>query len=329
MITQLDALLAFIGGSVAYGGENWGIGTTLQLATLPQLSYRMVVDGTGDPELNPNLSAFDIEAEVSVSDPAAFTALVGAWFRPTPSFEIALSGRVLPVRFDATGNVNIHNTPNDVVFDESMLTVKNNSAALSLTLPQTARLGLRYRGLDETGQQERYDLEFALVYERWSVMDEIEVDLKGKVVVLGNSDLTDVTLPKMWRDTLSARLGGSYRVNDKLKFSAGGFYEQGATPRQYAHLDFPSFDRLGLAGGVSYQLIPQLELVVGYLHIFETEVKVSEQEGKVFQQRPIAPCDDAGCGSNEAGEAYSGVPANAGTHRVRLQSFTLGLNASF
>ena len=329
MITKLDAKLAFIGASAAYGGENWGVGTTLQLATLPEMTYRMVVDGAVSDTLNPYLSAFDVEAELSVSDPAAFTAILGAWYRPTPSFEIAVSGRVLPVTFNTTGDIRVYNTPNETVFGEDQLEVTNGATSFDFTLPQTARLGLRYRGLDQD-QSERFDVELALVYERWSVMDEINVQLQGGVQALGGSELTDVTIDKKWRDTLSVRLGGSYALNQDLKISAGTFYEQGATPRQYANIDFPSFDRVGLAGGVSYEVLAGIELIVGYLHIFEVEVTVDEVEAKVFQQRPINPCtSDGGCGMNGSGAAYSGVPANTGRHRASFQNITLGVNAAF
>lgn len=330
MITSLDAFLAFIGASVAYGGDNWGIGTTLQLATLPEMNYRLVIDGTVSDTLNPYLSALDVEAELSVSDPAAFTALIGAWYRPTPSFEIALSGRVLPVTFNAEGDVNVYNTPNQTVFGQDQLRVNDGAAALDLTLPQTARLGFRYRGLDPSDRAERFDIELALVYERWSVMDQIDVQLQGGVAALGGSELNDVTIDKRWRDTLSVRLGGSYRVLTGLKLSAGSFYEQGATPRQYANIDFPSYDRFGVAGGIAYEVISGLELVVGYLHIFEVDFTVNEREAKVFQQRPLNPCNSGdGCGTNASGEAYSGVPANAGRHRASFQNITLGVNAAF
>jgi long-subunit fatty acid transport protein len=293
------------------------------------MKYRMVVDGTVSDTLNPNLSPFDVEAELSVSDPAAFTALLGAWYRPIPALEIAISGRVLPVTFNAEGDVSVYNTPNQTVYGEDQLIVDGGAAAFDLTLPQTARLGIRYRGLDQD-QSERFDIELALVYERWSVMDEISVKLQGGVKALGGSELNDVSIDKRWRDTLSARLGGSYRVVKGLKLSAGTFYEQGATPRQYANIDFPSYDRVGLAGGVSYEVASGIELVVGYLHIFEVDFTVDETEAKVFQQRPINPCTpDGGCGRNAQGEAYSGVPANAGRHRASFQNITLGVNAAF
>ncbi len=327
MMTSLDGLLAFAGLSVAYGGESWGVGVTGQYAMMPEMTYRMVVDGqpyTND--LNPYEGAFDVEAEVRVSDMFAYSAIVGAWFRPLPNLEVAASGRVLPVRFNATGSVAVMNTPTGQTYSPEQLTITGGGAAFDLTLPPTARLGVRYRGLEETGVEgeearERFDVELAVVYEAWHMMNQFNVDLQG-TVTLFNSALSPVVIEKRWRDTLSARLGGTYRLTDTLALSAGGFYEQGATPKQYAHIDFPSFDRFGASGGLTLSGPGGLELLLGYLHIFESGATVSEAEAKVLQQRPIRPCPE-GC------DGYTGVPANAGRLTASFRSVSLGLRAAF
>ena len=326
MMTELDGLLGFVGVSAAQGGDNWGAGLTLQWATMTNMSYKMVVDGEISDKLNPNVSSIDVEAEIAVKDEAAFTAILGAWFRPSSNFEIALAGRVLPVHFDAKGDVFVTNTPNLTRFSDDQLVVENGSAGFEFTLPQTARLGLRYLGLDDKGS-EYFDVELALVYEAWSSMNELDINLEGYVGALG-ADLEDVTIAKKWRDTLSVRLGGSYKINPQFTVLSGIFFEQGATPKQYANIDFPSYDRFGGSLGLAWQMTDSVQLVLGYLHIFQHELEVDEYEAKVFQQRPIASCPEK-CGVNEAGQAYSGVPANAGTHRVSFQSFTMGVNTSF
>jgi hypothetical protein len=325
MMTSFEGLLGFAGASVAYGTKTWGVGLTPQLATMPSLRYRMVVDGASSAPLNPYESDLDVEAEVNVSDPATFTAVAGFWLRPTPTFEVALSGRLLPVRFQAEGDVQVNNTPTRAQYSEEQRSVEGSRAALELTLPRTARLGLRYRQPDEAlSGGERFDVELAFVYEGWSSVNAFNVELEGTVNIFA-VPLTDVVIEKRWRDTLSARLGGSYHVNDELTLSAGAFYEQGASPAEYAHVDFPSFDRVGVAGGAAFKVMEQLELMVGYLHIFESSSEVSELRAKVLQQRPIAPCPDRlGCGESASGELYTGVPANAGSISARFKSLTLG-----
>jgi long-chain fatty acid transport protein len=324
MITELNGLIAFIGLSAGYGGRDWGVGATLQYATMPSMNYRMVVDGTSLSDLNPYLSDLDVEAELDVSDMASYSAIIGGWYRPTPSIELGLSGRVLPVVFNAKGDVTLHDTPN-AKYGDGLLDITDGSAAFDLTLPPTARFGVRYRHLID--QRELFDVEIALVYEGWSTMDAFAVDLEGSTQQFG--PLNDVTLDKKWRDTLSARLGGTWRFNDDLSLSAGTFWEQGSTPDTYAHLDFPSFDRFGVAGGLSYALGARLSLSLAYLHVFESSVTVDERYGKVFQQRPILACDGGACGTNSEGDAYTGVPINAGVFKASFQNMSIGINAQF
>jgi long-subunit fatty acid transport protein len=111
MTTGYDGVMLFPGASVAWGRSNFGVGATLQAATMPELKYRLVVDGTTGDTLAPLAGATEVEAELKVSDPFAPTALVGAWFRPTPWLELAASGRALPVRFEADGDFSLKNVP--------------------------------------------------------------------------------------------------------------------------------------------------------------------------------------------------------------------------
>ena len=116
MLTELEALVAFVGVSAAYGTETYGIGATLQYAAMPRLDYSVVVDGaTSGSALSPYASASDVISTIRLSDMFGTSAIVGGWWRPTPEFEIALSGRVLPVKFRATGDVVVANVPHQCV----------------------------------------------------------------------------------------------------------------------------------------------------------------------------------------------------------------------
>ena len=108
----------------------------------------------------------------------------------------------------------------------------------------------------------------------------------------------------------------------------GGFWEQGTSPKGYAHVDFPSFDRFGMAGGLSYILDQRFTLMLAFMHIFESSSEVDETYAKVFQQRPIAPCPDF-CGMNDQGQNYSGIPANAGKISASFQTLSFGIQAQF
>ncbi|MCA9537647.1 MAG: outer membrane protein transport protein [Myxococcales bacterium] len=324
MLTELDTLVLFNGLSVAWGKENFGVGTTLQWAWLPRMRYSLVVDGQPGGSLNPYASATDTVATLNISDPFAFTAQVGAWWRPIDEIEIAVSGRVLPVRFEAEGDFELKNVPGQTQYTDDLLTVPGASAKLEITLPPTARLGVRYRNLD--GTREKFDVEFDVVYEAWSMVDAYDADLEGTLNAYGGFMTQDVTLPKRWRDTFSFRLGGTANVIGDLSLSAGGYYEQGASHRNYTALDFMSLERVGVGGGLAYALGDpdgfQADLLVSYQHVFQEDRDVPEQYGKVMQQRPIAQCPD-GCGG------LTGVPANAGHFESSFDTLSFGVHARF
>ena len=140
------------------------------------------------------------------------------------------------------------------------------------------------------------------------MVEDYDIDLDGEIALFGAAaELNDTVIDRKWQDSLSARLGGTFNANEWLGISLGAYWERGVMPKNYTHLDLISLDRLGLGGGVEIT-VGRLELAVGYLHTFQPDVTVSEERGKVFQQRPIAPCPDL-C------DGLSGVPANAGTFK--------------
>jgi long-subunit fatty acid transport protein len=332
MTTGYEGVILFPGVSVAYGTKNYGFGTTLQAATMPEMRYRLVVDGLQGGALNPLASSAEVEATVEASDPFAPTAIVGAWYRPSPEIEVAVSGRVVPVFFHAEGDLSLANVPGQSAFTPSQLALIGSGAQFDFTLPPTARLGVRYRGgVDDTppgtAARETWDIEADVVYEAWSMFDQVRLDLRGDISLYGREPLPDVALDKRWRDTLSFRLGGDWHaLPDTLTVSAGGFWERGAVPVNYENLDFPSFDRFGIGGGGRVDL-PTFggvspTLAVAYQHVFQETRTVSETYGKVFQHRPLAPCP-SDC------EGRSGVPANAGRFESGFDQLALALTVAY
>lgn len=324
MVTGYEGLIVYPGVSVAYGHRNFGFGATLQAAMMPEMKYRLVVDGLQGGALNPLASSAEVEATVTAGDPFAPTAIVGAWYRPTPQVEVAVSGRVIPVFFHADGDLSLENVKGQSAFTESQLEITGQNARFDFTIPPTARLGVRYRGgVQGFDDPEVWDIEADLVYEAWSMFDDIRLKLDGDIRLYGSEPLPDVTLAKRWRDTLSFRTGGSYNLlPGLLSVSAGGYWERGAVPVNYESMDFLSFDRWGVGLGARVTLIDMLDLGVAYSHVFQETRTTTETYGKVFQQRPLAECP-ADCGGR------SGVPANAGTFESSFDQLAASVTARF
>lgn len=303
MVTEFDALILYYGLSVAWGTDELGFGATLQWADMAQLRYQLVVDGGLGDTPAPYVNGGDVVGTIEVSDRFAPAAVVGGWWRPVTAVEVALSGRPFPIKFEAEGDIELANVPGGrSAFSEQQLHIDDQHATLELVLPPTARVAARYRHMD--GDEELFDLELDFVYEAWSMVESYHIDLEGEISLFGGHPAQDAVIERRWRDTLSFRLGGTYNANDWLGVSLGGYYERGATPENYTHLDLLSLDRYGIGGGVEFDF-GGLDVVVAYMHTFQPDVTVDERFGKVYQQRPVAPCPD-GC------SGLSGIPANAG-----------------
>lgn len=318
LLTKLDAIMVFYSLAAAYGvADKFGIGVTAQIVHQPSTSLSLVVDGDNGSQLAPYYKGAEIESTLKLSAPPTISAIVGGWWRPTPTIELGASGRVIPVKLNGTGDFTIATTPTGAKFTDAQLKVLGSSAALQLVLPPTAHLGIRYRGLakavelaagatpDSKPAPERWDIELDFAYEGWSMLSDFNVNLEGEIQLFAKANAQDVVVPKRWKDTYSLRLGGSYNLADApIGFMAGSFVESGAVPQNYQNLDFPSYNRLGLNAGVKGKLGP-VDLTLAYSHVFQEDQIVDETYSKVFQQRPVAPCP-GGC------KGYDGVPANGG-----------------
>ena len=322
MLVELDALIVYYSAAIAYGKrDTWGVGLTLQLAHQPMTKMSLVIDGTPGGEQSPYYAPTDVLATLSMSATPVPTAIFGAWWRPIEALEFGVSGRFLPVKLAASGDIGLTNTPGGSQFTPAQLEVEGGAARLTLTIPPTARAGVRYRHMD--GATERFDVELDVVWEGWSMMKEYKVELDGLIKLFAATEAPDVVISKRWRDTLSLRLGGTYNLDGlPLSLSAGGFYESAAVPNNYSHLDFPSFMRIGVAAGASGRLFGNIDWVVGYSHIFQESRTVSELFGKVLQQRPVAECP-TGC------DGFDSIPANAGVFSGSYDIVTASLAYTF
>ena len=313
MLTETDMILVYYSASAAWSnGDRFGIGVTLQYVDMPKLEYELVMDARVDPEVDPmpdraraGVVSSQTASKLDLEDRFAYTAIVGAFVKITDHLELAAGGRVLPVKLDAKGGIHI---------DNEALNPQGLKVEMPLTLPRTARVGLRY-------VDPGFDVELDFVWENWSVIDKYHADMDGTIQ---GQPVNDLVIEKQWQDSMGVRLGGDVAlVPGKLDVRAGGFVESGAAPKYYSHIDFPSFDRLGLSGGLTFHLdtvgVPGLALSAAYSHVFQEDREVTEAYGKAFQQRPKAPCPE-GC------DGLSGVVANAGRFETSFDIVSVGLD---
>lgn len=323
MLTKLDALLAYASVAAAYGKKDrFGVGVTLQWAMMPKTDMTLAVDAaTGGPQ-NPYYSGNDVIATIHLADMTAFSAIVGGWMALNDHFDLAASGRVMPVSFHAEGSLSLTNDKDGAgaAFSASQLSVTDPRTALDMKLAPTAAIAARWH-TGEAGKAGAMDAEVDAVWEGWSVLDDYKVKNYGKINLFGAQQMPDVSIAKRWRDTLSVRMGGTHWLQDGLGVSAGGYFEQGAAPLNYSHLDFPSFNRFGVGTGVRYKA-GKWTANLAYAHVFQETRTVTETYGKLAQTRPLAPCPDQ-C------QGFDSLPVNAGKFETSYDMLTWSLGVAF
>ena len=314
MLTNMDIVMAYYTLGAAWKLRDvFGIGLTVQYVDMMRMRYGLVTsaDAPGTPlDPLPREQGSQLVTELDLADRTGATAQLGLWYRPHRRIEIGAATRFIPVFLRPSGSVNV---------DKEELVSDDVRAEMGLTLPVTARAGVRYIHPRKNGDDDLFDLELNVVYENWSTIDAYVLKFDGR---LNGQEIQDVRIDKNWRDTVSLRLGGDVNVIPQyLTLRAGGFWESAAAPLNYSHLDFPSFNRGGIGAGITggYRGV---YLSVGFMQVFQERRQIEELYGKVHQQRPIAPCPDACNG-------LSGVPANAGTFRSQFQLLNLGIEFRF
>ncbi len=318
MFVSQDMLMLYPTLSVAWQYEGIvGLGASFHFVTMPTSKYSIVIDGYQDRTVFPIASEWEVLADLTFRDPLRFTMTVGAWYRPVRFLEFGLSATVIPVNISARGSIST--TPLPAIVGECQtyppepddpcqrsiiygkdFELSDDRVQLDFTLPTKVSAGVRYvhwhRGAP------LFDIELNINWEGWSSIDRfdvsfgqdayLDVEINPEAGEFQRANLNDISLERRWRDTWSVRLGGDVMVlRDLLWLRAGGFFETGAVPDEYSNLDFLSFNRWGIGGGLTVMPWPGVEVSLAYLHIFQETRNLSEQETRIYQQRPAAFCD--------------------------------------
>jgi hypothetical protein len=301
---------------------------------MPRLVYSLVINGSRAPgAFNPVSSQYDLLATTSGSAWFTFNAILGAWFRPVPSVELAVSGQVVPSSMVTHSTLSITPLNPSVVGDVTLSRNGDpaNDVSVTLPLPLIARAGGRYRRL--AGARELYDVELDAEYETWSRAKNFTVDGNGLEATASNVagvaiPVDHIDIAKQWRDTIAFKLGGDISlVPDRWTLRAGAYYETAVAPPAYANIDFPGGQRLGGAVGASL-LLPRWEVMLSYQLRYQPSVSVAERDARLYQQTPASPCVAPYNDPNACNPMFLGQPSpavNAGRYGAASHLVTLAL----
>ena len=314
-VVNMDALIAYLSVAAAYKYKEWfGIGATFQYVAVPSVKYTLDVVGPGKvkDQNDPSKNLADLQANVNVSDWVGFTGIVGAWVRPLPSLELALSARVSPIKVRATGTTDILRPPG--IMGGSQTKLGSVSAKMSFDYPVDVKVGARYRHMK--GDLEVFDIEADFVWEQWSAMDAFRTNFGGQSVSMSGSNvvLKDITMIRNLKDTYSVRLGGTYQaIPDHLWARLGGWWESGAQKNEYTIIDLPSWDRFGIGFGLS-GAFRGVEIGLSYAHVFQLSREVKSGTGAIHQQ--VLDFD---------GNVKDGYAVNEGKYSSSVDVISLGI----
>lgn len=330
LMVSREAIILNYSASAAYEfQENFAVGASLQWIAVPRLRYSLVIDANQFPRrAHPVSSELDMHASTAGSDPFTLNAVLGAWYRPLPSLELGISGQVIPSQIETKSKLAIDPVRPEVAGEVELRRDGEpaDDVRVTLPLPVTARVGVRYRHLE--GKRELFDVELDVAYESWSRVDRFSLDSNGiQATLLAQTlDVGKIEIDKQWRDTVSASLGGDFAViPSRCTLRAGIFYESAVAPPAYANVDFAGGQQLGGTLGASLQLA-NVELALAYEYRVQPSFSVSEQDGRVYQEVPGSQCrapydDPATCE-----EHYLGQPApvvNAGEYAAYSHAASL------
>ncbi|MFW5761303.1 MAG: OmpP1/FadL family transporter [Cyclobacteriaceae bacterium] len=131
-----------------------------------------------------------------------------------------------------------------------------NTFDASLPLPSNLTFGATYFASDKF----QVSAEANLV--GWSAFDTLAFDF-----TTNTPQLADSKSPRNYENSWVFKLGGEYKLNDKIALRAGAYFDQTPVQAGYMTPETPDADRLGLTFGIGYNVSDKLSLDLSFLYI--------------------------------------------------------------
>ncbi len=287
-------------------GLSLGAGFQLRRFWMRQQLMASVYTGVfGGPEDRDQDALLDVQVQDSIH-PAWVTGIL---YSPTRGVDLAASYQS-PMMADAEGTLRVQ-IPAHYAYQH--MQQEGERLRVLTGIPDMLRVGARYQ------HHQRWDLEIAAVWERWSRHESIlaqplEPIRFTNVPGIGEFAVREIELSERFQDTLSIRLGGTWAMlRGRLVLSGGAFVENSAAPETTVNAGSYDARKLGLGVGASVRL-GVVEVDAGYGHVLLASRAVRASERR--QVNPLYPGDFDGDGPT--------IIAN-GDYAARLRVVALAL----
>ena len=115
-------------------------------------------------------------------------------------------------------------------------------------------------------------LQADLSYTNWTRFKEMRVESRDQ----GVSQLTENAEQHHWTESYRAALGASYKLNDLFTLRGGFAYDTTPIKDKFVKVDFPFEDYKALSLGVTYHLVPSVDIDAGVQHTFKQERSLNQ-----------------------------------------------------
>ncbi|MBV9655221.1 MAG: transporter [Acetobacteraceae bacterium] len=136
----------------------------------------------------------------------------------------------------------------------ALLSRLDSSANADVTLPDNVSVGLYHD-----------------ITPRWAVMSDLQWthwSLLKEITVVPTSGAPTTNLPQNWQSTWFVSIGTNYRVLENLMLQTGFSYDQSPVRDLYRTTRVPDSDRYNLGVGLTWSVLPNVNLQAAYLHTF-------------------------------------------------------------
>jgi long-chain fatty acid transport protein len=261
-VVSQEVVAAFPTVGVSYSEGDWldiGIRASWGIGSVKGESYVWALENYEEDVTK------DGFIDLDVSDSFVPSFGVGALYRPSKTVEIGLAYNSWAT-IDAQGHARAalgSGLPVIPGYEDTLMPVNgdptcettgnvaNFGACAKVTLPMSASVGARYKFMQ--GDSEVGDVELDVKWENWSAATDVRVIVDAESL-LGR--LNPTVIKHGFRDTVSARLGGSYSFpvgSGKLLIRGGAAYDTAAAPTRWQRLDMDGASKMTIAGGLGYE----------------------------------------------------------------------------
>jgi long-chain fatty acid transport protein len=236
--TYAEVQAVYVNPTAAFKITDWlSVGGGFSLVYATASIEKMIDAGLATQPTNPSAIANTVnDSQFSLDGEGGGTNWnLGLLLRPTSRMQVGVSYR------DKT----------DLEFegDAEFTHAPHLAAALSAGMPsaQTGTTTLHLPSMISAGilydLTERWDASFDVNFTKWSVYDQLIIELDKKLPT------EKIVAGKDWENTMTFRLGSSFDLNDLTILRGGLLYDQTPVPDETFDSQLPCSDRLGLSLG--------------------------------------------------------------------------------